>query len=339
MSHTPHDALFKAVFSQPSLAMEELRAVIAPELVRHLDLPSAELVSGSFVEEALQQRHADLLFRVTFAGREAFAYLLFEHQSEPDPLMPYRLVRYMTRIWERWLGEHAGATRLPAILPLVLSHSPRGWTAPRTLGALYDLAPAARVDFGRWLPDFELVVDDLAAQPDDALRARATDALARLVMLMLKHSRTGEDLAALLLNWGALIEKIVQAPSGVSAFGLVVSYLLSVREVDRTELGRLLELSVGPKAKEAVMTTGEQLREEGRQEGRQEGRREGRQEGRQEGLQAMKRTLLRLLERRFGKPGPEVVQRVEAAGTQDYERWTERLLTAPTLAAVFGDSE
>ncbi|MDD5037281.1 MAG: Rpn family recombination-promoting nuclease/putative transposase [Methylococcaceae bacterium] len=67
-------------------------------------------------------------------------------------------------------------------------------------------------------------------------------------------------------------------------------------------------------------------------EGRQEGQQEGRQEGRQEGEQVL---LLRQLKRRFG-PLPEgVEQRLAQATTDQLERWAERVLEAPTLAAMF----
>lgn len=176
MSGTPHDALFKAIFSQPALAMDEVRAVLPPELTRHLDAASAQLCAGSFVDEELKERHADLLFRVAVAGQDAFVYLLLEHQSEPDALMPYRLLRYLVRVWERWLAEHPGATTLPAIVPLVLTHASRGWTAPRTMHELYGLDPAVLRDFSRWLPALEFALDDLSTRSDEELRARVMGA-------------------------------------------------------------------------------------------------------------------------------------------------------------------
>ena len=334
MSHTPHDALFKAVFSEPSRAMAEVRAVFPPEVTRHFDLDSAELVSGSFVDESLRERMADLLFRLRASGREAFAYLLFEHQSEPDALMVFRMLRYMVRIWERWLAENPEARTLPVILPLVLSHGPQGWTAASTLGELYDADPEALADLARWLPGYELPVDDLLAQTDAALRDRAADALGRLVVLSLKHSRTGEDLAALVVSWHELVREVVDAPSGVEAFRLVLNYVLQVRDVDEEEFGRLLELKAGPKTKEAFVTTAERLIEKGRQEGRQEGREEGREEGRHEGMQSL---LLRLLSARFGPLTPEVVARVDAAEAASLELWSERVLSASSIEAVFAE--
>lgn len=40
----------------------------------------------------LTTRHADLLYSVKVAGRDAFIYILFEHKSKPDPLTPFQVL-------------------------------------------------------------------------------------------------------------------------------------------------------------------------------------------------------------------------------------------------------
>ena len=67
-------------------------------------------------------------------------------------------------------------------------------------------------------------------------------------------------------------------------------------------------------------------------EGRREGRREGRKEGRKEGEAAV---LLRLITRRFGPQGPEVVERLKKASSADLERWADNFVEAGTLEDVF----
>src|SRR5689334_4920191 len=62
MTQTPHDALFKAVFSRPERAAEELRHVLGPALARAIDLATLRLEPGSVVDELLRERHTDLLF-------------------------------------------------------------------------------------------------------------------------------------------------------------------------------------------------------------------------------------------------------------------------------------
>ncbi|MFZ1574966.1 MAG: transposase, partial [Chromatiaceae bacterium] len=57
----------------------------------------------------------------------------------------------------------------------------------------------------------------------------------------------------------------------------------------------------------------------------------GRQEGRKQGEAAM---LLRLIALKFGPPDADIRRRIEAADADTLLRWSERMLTAPTLDAV-----
>ena len=76
--------------------------------------------------------------------------------------------------------------------------------------------------------------------------------------------------------------------------------------------------------------------EEGRLEGKREGKREGKQEGKQEGkLEGEAAVLERLLTRRFGPLDEATRSRIRGASLEQLERWTDRILDAPTLAAVF----
>ena len=121
MPPNPHDALFKWTFSQPELAAAELRAVLPPALVERLDLDRLALAEGSFVDRDLQGSQEDRLFSIPCGSALALVYVLFEHQSTVDPLMPLRLLEYMVRIWQRHVSERGGsALPLPVIIPVVL---------------------------------------------------------------------------------------------------------------------------------------------------------------------------------------------------------------------------
>jgi predicted transposase YdaD len=60
----------------------------------------------------------------------------------------------------------------------------------------------------------------------------------------------------------------------------------------------------------------------------------GRLEGRREGEAEM---LLRLLRLRFGTVPTEVTTRVTTADPETLLRWSERVLSAPTVEAVFAE--
>ena len=80
---TPHDALFKAVFQQPENAAAELQHVLPAEQATAVDWPTLKLEPGSYVDEALSDRHSDLLFSATTktSGERVLVYLLFEHRA------------------------------------------------------------------------------------------------------------------------------------------------------------------------------------------------------------------------------------------------------------------
>src|ERR671925_2436542 len=148
----PHDSLFRFVFGKPVHAASELRAVLPPPLADRLDLASLRPVNGSFVDEELKNRHCDVLMRTRLDGRQAFVYLVIEHQSRPDRMMPLRMLRYLLRIWDRYLKEHPTASRLPMIVPLVVYQGSRQWTHPVELSELLDVDPETARLAGDFLP-------------------------------------------------------------------------------------------------------------------------------------------------------------------------------------------
>ncbi|MFZ1576435.1 MAG: transposase [Chromatiaceae bacterium] len=80
--------------------------------------------------------------------------------------------------------------------------------------------------------------------------------------------------------------------------------------------------------------------EEGRQEGRQEGKQEGKQEGLEQGVQRGEaRVLTALVRLRFGELPDAIQKRIEAADADTLLRWSERVLTAPTLGDVLDQED
>ena len=140
MTPTPHDALFKAIYSDPQRAAAHLAVALPEEVAAALDLSTLSLAPGSYIDPELTASASDLLFEVrTRGGRAALVYLLFEHQSTVDRMMALRLLCYIVRIMERWRLDHPNAASLPLVVPLVLYHGERPWSAPLDLAELYDL--------------------------------------------------------------------------------------------------------------------------------------------------------------------------------------------------------
>ena len=326
MSRSPHDALFKHTFSDPRHAEGALRSVLPEGLSRRFAWDTLERVPGSFVDAKLKDRHTDLLFRVEqvspaagAAGNEpVLVYLLFEHQSTPHSLMAFRLVAYSVRIWEEWLKEHADARRLPAIVPIVLHHGAGGWTGARTLEDLYDLDAEALEAAGPHVLRMRFLLDDLGLETDEALRERAMTALGRLVIYCLRHAREPAELVAGLREWGALVEEVMAAPDGAAALQTVLRYVLMVHPEATKIVLHQIEAAFGDeKVKEALMTAGEMLIQQGEARGEL-------------------RMLRKQLTLRFGPLTDAANARLEAADVPTLETWGERVLTAASLDEVVG---
>jgi predicted transposase/invertase (TIGR01784 family) len=322
----PHDALFKVAFSKPEAAASQLRALLPAELLAELDLTAIKVMPPNHVDPELRQTQSDLLFEVPQRSRlPALIYVLYEHQSTPDALMPYRLLRYMLRVWEDWLERNKAErpTRLPPVIPIVLYHGERAWSAPRSLGELLDLDPALLPAIQRRVPDFAFVLDDLSQRSDEELRARTAPPLTFSALVLFKWGREDVDLLAVWRSLADAIRQLQAEPNWTVGLQQLARYTLSVGEISREDLARIARELAGPEAEETIMTTAEKLRQEGRQEGALQGRRE---------------QLLRLLRVKFGRDLPEDAQaRVDNAMTDELDRWAERVLTASTLDEVFAE--
>jgi predicted transposase/invertase (TIGR01784 family) len=319
VSRTPHDALFKAIFSQPPLVAEVLRGVLPPELARLIDFSSLAQEPGSFIDEKMARHCADLLFRARTFAVEISIHVLFEHQSTFDRTMPLRLLDYMSCVWRSCLTAAPGRP-LPVVVPVVLHHSDSGWLAATTFESLF--GPAVPAPLQPFVPRFRFVLLDLSSEPDDVLMARVHSATVRLTLAVLKHARGASDLAAFVPAWTQLVREVQDEPNGARALLLIFRYLAQVRgDRDAPVLQRIVITAT----KETDMRTiAEMWEQQAEQRGEQRGQLRGEQ-----------RLLLRQLRLRFGELPPATVERIEAAGEPLLERWAGQILSARTLEDVF----
>jgi len=264
---TPHDSLFKKIFGKPEHAASQLRAVLPRRLTGRLDLGRLAQVPGTFVDEALRQRHTDCLFSAPLDGQDAYVYILMEHQSKSDPLMPYRMLRYVTKIWDRYLEGNPRARKLSAVIPMVVYNGKGRWSAPLRLQDLIGPVPDADAEY---LPRFSFLLDDLAVIGRDQLRDRDTTSTVRVTMVSLKDA-PGNPLAHEVL-WELFedLRVMLCRPGGLEEFKALLAYIRDVGEAPDSELGRVAD-SLGPEAKDAYVTTAEMLEARGEVRGEARG--------------------------------------------------------------------
>jgi hypothetical protein len=237
-----------------------------------------------------------------------------EHQSRTDPLMPFRMLHYLVRIWDRYLTAHPEAVRLPAVIPLVVHHNRRPWSGPTDIWELLDLDPEAADALREHLPRVRFLLDDLALLDEPGLRARPLTPPARMTLLLLKIAAGNRRLVDDLRGWADDLQAVLDRPGGMADFVALVTYIENVGEAPTQELHDLFA-QLGSQAEEAYVTTAEMLRAEGEARGRAE-------------------ALVQILTLRFGPLPPGALDVVHAASVDQIEAWTGRVLTAGTLDEI-----
>jgi predicted transposase YdaD len=322
MPASPHDALFKQAFTDLDNARGELRAALPPDIRARIDWATLRVEKGSFVDAALRSRHTDLLFSVQLDGREARIYVLFEHQSDVDLVMPFRMLAYVVRIWEAWRREHPGSTSLPPVLPVLLAQVPNGWTGPVDLFDLLEFGDGADRDaFTPHMPRLRVIVDDLALLTDDTLAGREMPEAARLALAALKHARDAATLLALLTRLAGWIRQLPDTDVAREMLATVLRYIAAIRRVGMEEIQAAVA-TAAPDVEDRVMTTLEQLEQRGEARGIALGR------------QAAAEILLNFLTLRFGPVSDDARARIALADVATLQRWSKLAMTASSLDAV-----
>ncbi len=322
MSDNPHDAIFKYTFSTLEHATAELKHVLPPEISECVDWATLALESGSYVDEELKQTESDLLYSVQLAGTQAYVYLLFEHQSSFDALMPLRLLGYVLAILKRHVQMAKPPIPLPSVIPVVLHHSDDGWRAETELLPLFGNIAVEHPTIARYLPQLRFCLDDISHISDEVLRQRALEAFPMLVLWALRDARTPGQILRTLRNWADKFLQLLRAERGVDALRTLLRY---ISDVEKTSSPDDLQVAIAeaiPKVETDAMTISEMLRARGEATGISKGKAQL--------LESQLRT-------KFGDPSAQILDRLQSASSDQLDKWGQRLLFADSLDAVFAD--
>jgi hypothetical protein len=208
----------------------------------------------------------------------------------------------------------------------VLHHGAAGWTASTSFEETLDVNEDTFTAIAEHVPRFRFLLDDVSRTEDEELRARAMSALGRLVILCFKLAKTPDELIERLGRWTDLIREVYRAPNGVEALVLLLRYILAVSGERPMQALRALFTRTVLDAEEVDVTIEEHIRQWNLRDIR---------DGE---LRGSRRSLVRLLDARFGALPESVTARIEAAELDQLDRWTLRVLTAGTLDEVFADA-
>lgn len=254
-----HDYFFKRMMSEKQVALDFFSAHLPKEILAVTDLTSLELQSGSYIDDLLKESIADMLFKTEIEGHTSYLYLLVDHQSRPDELMPFRMLKYICNVIDQNLKDSC-SKRIPLVLPMVVYHGKKPWNYSTSIHDLVD-APRSLVN-EYFLKPFTLL--DLN-KIDDAEIKRKT--WAGVMELTLKHI-----FAKNIYPYLNEIIPLIQSLTSQSELknGTILAETVLIYILDRGEIGNpdtffdLVKTNLSPEIGEKIMTIAEQLEEKGR---------------------------------------------------------------------------
>lgn len=179
-------------------------------------------------------------------------------------------------------------------------------------------------ELGRFVPSFELLIDDLTTVDDATLQRRPLRAFPKITLWLLRDGREIGELLDHLSAWAAELEQLVREDPDRDDVLTVLRYIWRVAGDVAYETLRDRIADVAPTFEETMASVEQQLIEIGREQGREQG---------------VQRTLARQLRLRFGDLSAADEARLANATPAELERWTERVLVAQRLDDVFDASD
>ena len=314
----------------------DLLLLTGADLVDLIDFEHLTRDATTFVGRDYRHLEADVVLVAPLRHRNGarprqtiLIYILIEHQSEPDRLMPLRMLEYVLQIYKyqirRWSRHHRSFSglRLQPVLPVVFYTGTRRW---KSVGRLVDLL-ALGARFERVTPSLEPLFINLPATPPDRLES-AGGFFGWVLRLVQQRRARPEESRALLQE---VVQHLEAMPAAERLRWLeLLSYIQALvyherDESERPGLRATIEASVRTDPSKSEVTNmfrsgADVLKAEGRKEGE---------------VRALQRTLLKQLRLRFGDLPPEVTKTVKATGdVKQLDAWLGRTVTAATLAEM-----
>lgn len=257
-----HDNFFRTVMTNKQVARDFLATHLPKEILSSIDLNHLTFQPRSYIDDVRKETIVDILYTTKIAKRDAYIYLLLEHQSKPDELMPFRILKYTCNI----ISQHLEKTRqkmIPLIYPMVIYHAERPYPFSTDIKDMVN-APKELVDH-YFLKPFHLI--DLARIDDAELKKHAW---AGAMEFALKHI-FARDIFPHLQEMTELLRRIDQA-GGRNYISIVLQYIFERAELkDKEAFFDLINTRISPDVGENVMTLAEQFRQEGMQKGIEKG--------------------------------------------------------------------
>jgi hypothetical protein len=312
--------------------VRDLLSLLHPPWFDEIDFGRIEHIKTTFVRRNYRHLASDVVLTAPLGGtgrtrKTLLIYILIEHQSEPDRLMPLRLAdsqlqifRYQMRKWPQD-SRLAARARLAPVLPVVFYTGVRRWPQVGTLADLIERGD----EFRAVTPIVEQPLFLNLPEIDAAVLERHGGFFGWVLRLVQQRRSRGEEFQQLLERVVTHLDRMGAEERQrwrdlLSYIGAMIYHERS--ESEQTKLQEAVERSVHSDVlRQEVVLMGKTMAEVLIERGQTKAAIETRQQ-----------TLIRLLRRRFGDVSTGVTDAVASTTDVDQlDNWLDRFATASTL--------
>ena len=307
-----------------------LLEIVAEHLVAHFDFSQLTHINRSFIPDNLREQESDIVYSVPFHSEsqtdELLIYILIEHQSTVDTTMGFRVLFYMTQIWDfqrrEWESNNVPKSqwRFRPIIPIVFYTGEQRWQPSVSVDALMDLPDL----LSEFVPTFNTLF--LSVKEVDAAALTRTDhPFGWLLAVLQKEHASKEEIRTALIEAVAHIDTLDDEKTQQWRRAIFYLYLLILhrRPTDEhDELKTLVhqqiqETSRREEGETMAQTMAKYLMEQGERRGE---------------TQAKREAVLKLLRLRFDTAPEIVINKIASMRSLSrLDTLFERVATAKTL--------
>ena len=308
----PHDKVIKNILGRHETAVSFLQNFLPQRITRYLDLDSLRFEQTSHIPDHLREYFSDILMRMPLRDleQEAEIYVLLEHKSFLDDMVPILLLRYMVETWSAYREKNKRPfQKLPLLLPILISHGEYTWRYKTKLSSLVHVPDEA---FRAYLPDFEYNLFDVNVEDVQGYAFHsALKSLFAIWQISPKRDFLDKLKDALLHLFQDLDEKHIDR-----FLKILIHYLSQARPSE--ELPDIMEvLRSLPAGGETMESIADMLEKKGYEKGIALGEQRGELRGEQRGelrgkLENSQEMLLEAISEKFGTIGSDLIRKISS---------------------------
>ena len=298
-----HDKIFRTVLDRKSDAI----VLINKALNTQLEVQDIEKYNSSFINKVFQNREADIVYKI----KDRSIFILIEHQTKVDYLMPYRILEYEVAIMQSAIDLDKiknKESKIPLVIPIVLYTGNKKWNAKKYLEENQEKIEGIENGLGNYnLIDInELTEKELLE--DNSFISK---------MMLIEKSKNTENIVEIL-------EKIVKITKEEDKDTLrrIISIILE-EKIGITKAKELIEKMEGDEGNmlavvDMIRRENQMYIEIGKKEGKIEGKKEGKKEGVKQGeLKEKIKIVTNMLKEKFNI---ETIQKITGINKEEIEK-------------------